>query len=66
MVMLYNDTYAAMSRTKHPRIFAKPADDAWGELWGQFAPIARRVHSGESVASWDGECSVLENFIMSS
>ena len=24
MIMMYNDTYAAMTRSKHPHIFAKP------------------------------------------
>ena len=60
MIMMYNDTYAAMTRSKHPRIFAKPACEAWCEVWDKFSKMAERVHAGESVAKSDGECSVPE------
>ncbi|KAF8576294.1 hypothetical protein K439DRAFT_1640612 [Ramaria rubella] len=53
LVLIYNDKYADMAGTKHPRIFAKQGSDAWGELWEQLGPLGEIVLSGESVARWD-------------
>ena len=56
MILIYNDEYAKIARTKHPSIFAQPAKIAWGELWEHhLGPIGDRVLSGEGVVRWDGE-----------
>lgn len=60
LVLIYNDTYAEMAGTKHPRIFGQQGGEAWGELWEQLGPFAEAVLAGESVGRWDGEYGCLD------
>ncbi|TDL18928.1 hypothetical protein BD410DRAFT_792720 [Rickenella mellea] len=53
LILLYNDAYAEMAGTKHPRIFAQHGSEAWAEIWDNIGPIALRVFEGEAVAKKD-------------
>lgn len=53
LVMIYNDAYAAMSTTKHPRIFGQSGLDAWGELWDTLGPALQSCMKGNPVYKRD-------------
>ena len=55
LVMLYNDAYAAMSTTKHPRIFGQNGLDAWSELWDALGPAFRECLKGNPIYKRDGK-----------
>ena len=55
LVMLYNDAYAAMSTTKHPRIFGQNGIDAWSELWDTLGPALQECMKGNPVYKRDGK-----------
>lgn len=55
LVMLYNDAYAVMSTTKHPRIFGLNGIDAWGEIWDSLGPAMVECMKGNPVYRRDGK-----------
>lgn len=54
LVMIYNDAYAVMSTTKHPRIFGQNGMDAWGEIWDNLGPAMVECMKGNPVYRRDG------------
>ena len=42
---IYNDAAVSILAAKHPQIFAKPAREAWSDLWHMIGPVAERVLS---------------------
>ncbi|KEP52551.1 putative multi-sensor signal transduction histidine kinase [Rhizoctonia solani 123E] len=53
--IIYNDAYAKMIGSKHPRIFGMAGKEAWGELWHSFAPVSNLVRSGKSTFKTDDQ-----------
>ena len=54
LVMLYNDAYADMSTTKHPRILGQNGVDAWAELWETLGPAVAQCMKGDPIYKHDG------------
>ncbi|CAE6427624.1 unnamed protein product [Rhizoctonia solani] len=52
-VIIYNDEYAKMIGSKHPRIFGKAGPVAWGELWGALAAVSESVRAGKATCKAD-------------
>jgi hypothetical protein len=55
LVLIYNDAYAEMSTTKHPRIFGQKGIEAWGEIWDSLGPAMGVCIKGNPVSKRDGE-----------
>ncbi|CUA74876.1 hypothetical protein RSOLAG22IIIB_11543 [Rhizoctonia solani] len=54
-VIIYNDAYARMIGSKHPKIFGMPGKQAWGEIWSSFVPVSDLVRSGQSTFKTDDQ-----------
>jgi hypothetical protein len=54
LVLIYNDAYAEMSTTKHPRIFGQKGMDAWSEIWDIIGPAFRECMKGNPAFKHDG------------
>ncbi|CUA74663.1 protein-histidine kinase [Rhizoctonia solani] len=52
-VIIYNDEYAKMIGSKHPRIFGKAGPVAWGELWDVLAAVSEGVRAGKATCKAD-------------
>jgi hypothetical protein len=59
LITFYNDPYAEMSATKHPRIFGQRGIDAWGELWDTLGPALVSCMKGNPVSKRDGKKNLL-------
>ncbi|WP_442919098.1 PAS domain S-box protein [Methylobacterium sp. Leaf118] len=46
---LYNDGYAAMCGTRHPRALGRSFEELWHDIWDQVQPILARAYAGEAV-----------------
>ncbi|KAG8830151.1 hypothetical protein FRC17_005343 [Serendipita sp. 399] len=53
LVLIYNDAYAEMSTTKHPRIFGQKGLEAWDELWETLGPALKTCMEGNPVYKKD-------------
>jgi len=47
---IYNDSYAPILGTRHPRAIGQPFKAVWPEIWQDIRPLVERALSGE--ASW--------------
>ncbi|CCO32335.1 hypothetical protein BN14_06394 [Rhizoctonia solani AG-1 IB] len=52
-VIIYNDEYAKMIGSKHPKIFGKAGPVAWGELWSALAAVSESVRKGKATCKAD-------------
>ena len=48
-VLLYNDPYAAVLASKHPRALGRPFLDVWSEISTDLGPIVDQAYRGEPV-----------------
>ncbi len=48
LVQVYNDAYAVLCGTKHPRALGQTQRDCWPEVWEFNAPIFEAVRDGET------------------
>ena len=55
LVLIYNDAYAIMSTSKHPRIYGQRGHLAWGEVWDALGPALNSIFHGDTVYKNDGE-----------
>lgn len=51
--IIYNEAYTKTALDKHPRLLGLPAGapDAWGEIWDDLEPVARRTMNGVLLAN---------------
>ncbi|KDN38662.1 hypothetical protein RSAG8_09337, partial [Rhizoctonia solani AG-8 WAC10335] len=54
-VIIYNDAYAKMIGSKHPKIFGQRGREAWGEVWNSFSPVSDLIRAGKSTFKTDGK-----------
>lgn len=54
-MLIYNDAYAIMSTSKHPRIYGQRGQLAWSELWDALGPAVISIFQGDTVYKNDGE-----------
>jgi PAS domain S-box-containing protein len=54
--LLYNDSYAPILGSKHPKMLGRPFTEVWSEVWEDLGPIAERALAGEP--NWS------ENFLL--
>jgi PAS domain-containing protein len=50
LTTLYNDGYAVMCGTRHPRALGRPYSELWSDLWHQVEPILARAYAGEATS----------------
>jgi PAS domain S-box-containing protein len=53
LTLLYNDDYATVLGSKHPRALGQAFEAAWSDIWPQFGPIVQRVIGGEALSFED-------------
>jgi PAS domain S-box-containing protein len=53
LTLLYNDDYATVLGSKHPRALGQAFEAAWSDIWPQFGPIVQRVLGGEALSFED-------------
>lgn len=53
LVLIYNDAYAEIAGSKHPRIFGQKGLEAWDELWATLGPALRSCMDGHPVYKKD-------------
>ena len=47
LLLLYNDSYAALLGERHPDVLGRPASDVWGAAWAAMgAPVQRLMATG--------------------
>ncbi len=49
LTLVYNDAYAPMLGTKHPRALAAPLQQVWSEVWDDVAPLLADAMAGRGV-----------------
>ncbi|HQT80455.1 MAG TPA: PAS domain-containing protein, partial [Rhodopila sp.] len=50
LTLLYNDAYAGVLGSKHPKALGQPFEMAWSDIWPQFGPLVGRVMAGEALS----------------
>jgi PAS domain S-box-containing protein len=50
LTLIYNDPYAVVLGTKHPRALGQAFAVAWSDIWPQFGPLVRQVMAGEALS----------------
>jgi hypothetical protein len=53
LTLLYNDDYATVLGSKHPRALGQAFEVAWSDIWPQFGPIVQQVIGGEALSFED-------------
>ena len=49
LTLIYNDAYAPMLGSKHPRAQGAPLQQVWAEVWGDVAPLIGQALAGHGV-----------------
>ncbi|WP_419898970.1 hybrid sensor histidine kinase/response regulator [Roseomonas sp. USHLN139] len=53
LTLLYNDDYATVLGSKHPRALGQAFEAAWSDIWPQFGPIVQQVIGGRALSFED-------------
>ena len=53
LIMVYNDAYAPLLGSRHPRSLGARATEVWSDIWPAIGPMVDRVFAGESTYSED-------------
>ncbi|HEV2594236.1 MAG TPA: PAS domain-containing protein [Sphingomicrobium sp.] len=56
---LYNDAYAVILGSKHPKAMGSRFEDIWSEIWSDVGPLAHRAMNGE--ATWIEDLPLVMN-----
>lgn len=48
LCLLYNDAYAEILGTKHPRALGRPLQNVWPEIWDDLRPLIGQALAGEA------------------
>ncbi|SGY14975.1 BQ5605_C013g07190 [Microbotryum silenes-dioicae] len=60
-VLIYNDEYARLLGSRHPRLLGLSGAEGWSEIWDTLGPLAAKVMQGETVAYYDHHLPMLRN-----
>ncbi|HEX2940478.1 MAG TPA: ATP-binding protein [Rhodopila sp.] len=50
LTLLYNDAYAGVLGSKHPRALGQAFKTAWADIWPQFGPLVEQVMAGDALS----------------
>ena len=54
LITIYNDAYAPILRSKHPRALGRPCREVWAEIWDVIGPMLAGVMQ-TGVATWSDD-----------